>query len=415
MEAESVVEVPPYFLCPISLDTMTDPVTLSTGITYDRGSIERWIFSDGRRVCPVTKQTLTNLTVTPNDNLRRLIQAWCVANTTDRLPTPQPPVDEAQIINLLDEAKTPQCEVISLRKLRAIVVQSDRNKKCVEDAGGVEFLLSIIRRTISTSTKLEEEIYEVLESTTAGDEALKILYSMQLSEQGMRTNIIERNGDFLDMLTIILGRLNYESRLHAIMLLKSSLPVIAPARLADIKSELVKEVVNVIQDRVSSKAMKGALQILVTLSPWGRNRVKAVEAGAIQVLVELLLDEQDKRVCELMLMALDNLCSCSEGRKELVEHAAGIAMVSKKILRFSPMASEMAVRILLSVARFSASPVVLKEMLQVGAVSKLCLVIQMDCGSKVREKAKEILRLHFRVWRNSPCLAAHLQATYLCL
>lgn len=32
--------VPNHFRCPISLELMKDPVTLSTGITYDRETIE---------------------------------------------------------------------------------------------------------------------------------------------------------------------------------------------------------------------------------------------------------------------------------------------------------------------------------------------------------------------------------------
>ncbi|CAM8957107.1 unnamed protein product [Rhodiola kirilowii] len=35
--------IPSHFRCPISLDLMKDPVTLSTGISYDRESIETWI------------------------------------------------------------------------------------------------------------------------------------------------------------------------------------------------------------------------------------------------------------------------------------------------------------------------------------------------------------------------------------
>ncbi|CAK9146371.1 unnamed protein product, partial [Ilex paraguariensis] len=85
------VEVPPFFLCPISLDIMKDPVTVSTGITYDRESIEKWILSEKNSACPVTKQVISDSDLTPNITLRRLIQSWCSINASygiERFPTP---------------------------------------------------------------------------------------------------------------------------------------------------------------------------------------------------------------------------------------------------------------------------------------------------------------------------------------
>ncbi|CAN1158387.1 U-box domain-containing protein 26 [Linum perenne] len=37
------IQIPYHFRCPISLELMRDPVTVSTGQTYDRSSIESWI------------------------------------------------------------------------------------------------------------------------------------------------------------------------------------------------------------------------------------------------------------------------------------------------------------------------------------------------------------------------------------
>ncbi|KAF2569856.1 hypothetical protein F2Q68_00028017 [Brassica cretica] len=57
---------------------------------------------------------------------------------------------------------------------------------------------------------------------------------------------------------------------------------------------------------------------------------------------------------------------------------------------------EMAMVVLdLLLGRFCATPALLHEMLQLGGVSKLCLVLQVNCGSKTKEKAKELLKLEF--------------------
>nr|XP_010927379.1 E3 ubiquitin-protein ligase PUB23 [Elaeis guineensis] len=411
------VEIPSYFLCPISLQIMRDPVTLPTGITYDRDSIERWMFSGKHDTCPVTKQHLPDCDLTPNHTLRRLIQAWCALNSSndiERFPTPKPPIDKAQIIKLLDDARLPHLQLHSLRKLREIVSESERNRRCIETTSGVvDMLISIIHNNNSGTASGEEgkPISDDVESTNARDEALSILYLLQLSDQQL-LDLAVGNGDFVGSLTSILQQSNHQTRAYATLLLKSMLRVIAPARLAGVRKELFQEVVGVLRDRVSHQATKAALQVLAWLCPWGRNHIKAANAGAVRVLVELLLDEPERRVCELVLVVLDRVCGCAEGRAELVGHGAGIAIVSKKMLRVSEAASERAVKILNSVARFSATKAVLQEMLQIGVVSKLCLVLQVDCGMKTKEKAREILRLHSRVWNKSPCWSPQFLISY---
>ncbi|KAJ3708450.1 hypothetical protein LUZ61_012155 [Rhynchospora tenuis] len=67
------VELPDDFRCPISLEVMTDPVILTSGHTFDRASIQRWLDS-GNRTCPVTNLPLPpSPHLIPNHALRRLI------------------------------------------------------------------------------------------------------------------------------------------------------------------------------------------------------------------------------------------------------------------------------------------------------------------------------------------------------
>jgi hypothetical protein len=153
--------------------------------------------------------------------------------------------------------------------------------------------------------------------------------------------------------------------------------------------------------------------VLCRLCPWGRNRVKAVEAGAVAALVELLLDEGGRRVSELAVVAIDHLCGCAEGRSELVAHPAGLAVVSKRVMRVSVVATESAVRALHAVAKHSPTPSVLQEMLAVGVVAML-LVLQVNAGERAGLRAKEMLKTHARVWKDSPCLQTKLRDSYPC-
>ncbi|GKV29751.1 hypothetical protein SLEP1_g38650 [Rubroshorea leprosula] len=126
------IEVPNYFICPISLQIMKDPVTVITGITYDRDSIEHWLFTTRNNTCPVTKQPLPrNSDLTPNHTLRRLIQAWCTENASlgvDRIPTPKSSLDRFYVRKLLKDLEDPQLQMKTLRQLELYAAENERNR-----------------------------------------------------------------------------------------------------------------------------------------------------------------------------------------------------------------------------------------------------------------------------------------------
>lgn len=422
------MEVPSYFLCPISMEIMRDPVTLSSGITYDRESIERWVFTDGHGECPMTKQKLgaADREPTPNHTLRRLIQGWCAVHAVERFPTPRAPIDAARVETIVDAARRGQdLLVASLRELADIVAESDCNRRCVESTpGAVAFLVSVVKKHAADDTpkpleSQEDQMFGSVvgppKASSPEDVALSILYSLRLSE-GSWKRVLERGDNFLDTMASALRRPSYLSRTHGIQLLKAAVSEMPPAQLTSASAELVEGVVSVVTDKLSGKAVKIALQVLCRLCLWGRNRVKAVEAGAVGALVELLLDEcygGSKRASELAIVVMDHLCGCAEGRLELVAHPAGLAVMARAVTRVSAAGTESAVRALHAVARHSATPAVLQEMLAVGVVVRLLFLVQTGAaGDRPRERAREMLKMHARVWRGSPCFTPQLDASY---
>lgn len=146
------IEVPQFFLCPISLQIMKDPVTTVTGITYDRESIEHWLVTAKDCVCPVTKQPLPrNLDfLTPNHTLRRLIQAWCSANESngvDRIPTPRSPLEKSQVQKLLKDLEVPRIFQTALEKIHALATESERNRRCMAEGGVAKAMVDVITRS----------------------------------------------------------------------------------------------------------------------------------------------------------------------------------------------------------------------------------------------------------------------------
>ncbi|KAK6152263.1 hypothetical protein DH2020_014898 [Rehmannia glutinosa] len=288
-------------------------------------------------------------------------------------PDAESPVTKSQLLKILDEAKKSPCaQMKCLQTVRSIASENQTNKRVMESAGVAEFLAKlIVKKTFEAPiVKISEDLSDLRKIC---DEALSILCGLQLSETGLKA-------------------LN-NARIYRVVNDRNAIRELRVAGLCN-------------------HASKETLKILITVCPWGRNRIKAVESGAVPIIIDLLLDSSEKRVCEMMLMLLDMLCQCAEGRAELVKHAAGLAVVSKKILRVSQVASEKAVRILHSISRFSATPGILQEMLQIGVVAKLCLMVQVDCGSKAKERAKEILKLHSRAWRKSSCIPRNLISSH---
>lgn len=377
-------EVPCYFTCPISLEIMIDPVTIPTGITYDRESIERWLFIDRRLSCPVTNEPLpSEAELTPNHTLRRLIQQWSILHAAKRIPTPRPPADFATVQNLLRSLSSSSLSVLS-----ALAAESESNRRLILRANAPRCLLSFL----------------ITASASSADFALSLLVSLHVPQEELKP-LISDNYELIHILTTLVSQSS-----SAILFLKTAFELASPKLLERLNVKAFQAVVGIIRDGISNQATKAALQMLLLSCRWGTIRTKIVEAGAVAEIIEMeLRGNADKRMTELGLGVLEQLCTCADGRAELVGHAAGIALVAQRMIRVSPAADEKAVAILTALGKYSAtSAEVLEEMMRVGAVSKLCLVMQAECLSGVREKASWVLRLHSKVWMNSPCFNSDL-------
>ncbi|KAL3626973.1 hypothetical protein CASFOL_029186 [Castilleja foliolosa] len=404
------IEVPEYFICPISLQIMKDPVTTVTGITYDRESIEKWLITaDTAPICPVTKQPLSRGSdLTPNHMLRRLIQAWCTANAKngiDRIPTPKSPLHRSVILKLIRDLNNINLvKINALKKLDELVCESEKNRKLMAETGVAKAIFDFILRCYKDG-KID-----------GLDHALRVL-QLTWTPSAENKKVLEENylDNFVNSVLWIL-KTGVESELKALALvnLRIFTQITSSIHLERLNSSFFTEIVKVLRGvKISPLATKSALQILIETSPFGRNRSKIVEAGAVFELIEMeLARPPDKRTTEMIFCLLAQLCSCADGRQRLLSHAAGIAVAAKRLLRVSPATDDRIMCVMESVARFSATPGLVVEMLRVGGVSKLCMVLQADCAVYLKKKAREILRLHSSDWSNSPCIQVYLLTRY---
>ncbi|XP_031495419.1 E3 ubiquitin-protein ligase PUB23-like [Nymphaea colorata] len=401
---DGVPEIPPFFICPISLQIMMDPVTVCTGITYDRESIHKWLLAYKKKTCPVTKQVLTDHSLTPNSTLLRLIQSWLgdnpLAGQAEGLLETTPTIDGENVRKLIDGAKSPVSDQLkALRKIRSLLKENESNKRLMEEAGLAPVMASLVAENYAQDVASQFDQSEII-----GEEALSTLSLLHLSPE---TATRLAGMDLITCLSWVLQRGSYNARVHAATVLRSVCKSVQQNYLMSLQTELFDGIVEILKDQNSNQATMAALSILMEVCPWGKNRIKAVEAGVVPVVVEFLAENNERRKCEIMLGVLELLCGRAEGREAFLAHPASVAVVSRKIFRVSHVANEKAVRVLLLVSKYSSSSSLIQEMVDMGAVFKLCMVLQTECNLKTKQKAKEILRLHWRAWKAFPCVPFH--------
>ncbi|KAH6797552.1 hypothetical protein C2S52_022106 [Perilla frutescens var. hirtella] len=400
MDDESV-EVPEHFICPISLQIMKDPVTATSGITYDRDSIEQWLFRNNNTICPVTKHPLPEpATLTPNHTLRRLINAW---SPSAAIPTPKTPLTKFYVTDLVRNLRDPGSQLQKLRNLAALAAESERNRVYMAEAELATTLISFVVACRHRKC-----------ATDGLEEALSILHMINLV-QSKGASLSYVNDEIIDSLVWVLdldrdgdgdGDDDISMRSHAACALKAVVEKAKPAIMERLKPELFQSVSrNLRGGLVSEQGTKALLKVLLEACPWGRNRVMMVEAGTVRDLVEVELRcPREKKTSEMVLGIMYKLCTNADGRAQLLSHAAGMAVVTWRILKVSAAADDMAVLIIWEISKYSATNGVVQEMLRVGTVGNLCLLMLADTASHVKDKARNILRMHFNSWKDSPCI-----------
>ena len=73
-QASEAREVPDEFVCPITTEIMTDPVSTLDGFTYERAAITEWLRT--KDTSPKTGATLESKALIPNLMARSMIRAF---------------------------------------------------------------------------------------------------------------------------------------------------------------------------------------------------------------------------------------------------------------------------------------------------------------------------------------------------
>ncbi|KAI3462193.1 hypothetical protein Pfo_018856 [Paulownia fortunei] len=394
INSDMELTIPTHFRCPISLDLMTDPVSLSTGITYDRESIEKWIDA-GNVTCPVTNQVLRNFDQIPNHAIRKMIQDWCVENKSygvERIPTPRVPITPYEVSEVCSrmEAATQvgdesKCQEL-VRKIKNSAKESERNKRCFVGNGvGSAFanmFESFARFSVEKHVSLLKEILSALTgSFPLGEEGVSKLKSVV----SLRCMAWFMKGEDLS------------SRQNAIFVLKELVSADQGCVDGLMEIEGIEEALfQIVKVPICPKATQACLvvihhmMLLQEKSP--TTTLRFVQMGLIPLILDIVVDG-NKSICEKALGVLDRICNLEEGKESVYANALTIPLLVKKILRVSDTATIISISILWKLIGLGDNENALVEAVQLGAFQKLLVVLQVGCGERTKEKVTELLKL----------------------
>ncbi|XP_031271628.1 U-box domain-containing protein 26-like isoform X2 [Pistacia vera] len=386
------IQIPYHFRCPISLELMRDPVTVCTGQTYDRPSIESWV-ATGNTTCPVTRAPLTDFTLIPNHTLRRLIQDWCVANRSfgvERIPTPKQPAEPALVRSLLNQAASDSnafaSRLSALRRLRGLARDSDKNRSLISSHNVREILTNILFSNYNSES-----------SNELNHEALALLVMFPLCES--ECICIASDNDKVTYLSNLLFHPSIEVRVNSASLIEI---VLAGMRSQELRSqisnvdEIFEGVIDILRNLQSyPRGLKVGIKTLFALCLVKQTRHKAVAAGAAETLADRLTDF-DKCDAERALATVELLCRIPSGCAAFASHALTVPLLVKTILKISDRATEYAAGALLALC--SASEESQKEAVNAGVLTQLLLLVQSDCTDRAKRKAQMLLKLLRDSW-----------------
>ncbi|CAN6676102.1 unnamed protein product [Malus baccata var. baccata] len=301
------------FRCPISLEIMADPVTIATGQSYDRSSIEKW-FRAGNPICPKTGEKLKNTEVVPNLALKRLIQQHCFENGVafadsghrnrdsgrTRLAVAGSLAAEgaikmvAEFLNGWLEFGTVEEQNKAAYEIRLLSKSSIFNRSCLVEAGVVPHLLKLLR---SADSGIQENAIASL-----------LNLSKYLKSKAV---IVENRG--LDLIVGVVKKgLRLEARQHAAGTLFYLSSVEEYRRLIGENADAIPALMELIKDG-TDRAKKNALVAIFGLINHPANHRRVIVAGVVPLLVNVLTSFDSEALVTDALAILSTLAEKPDG------------------------------------------------------------------------------------------------------
>ncbi|KAL1290239.1 hypothetical protein HN51_058665 [Arachis hypogaea] len=378
------------FLCPISLELMRDPVIVSSGHSYDRVSIARWINS-GHHTCPKSGQRLIHTALVPNYALKSLIQQWCYEN---KLPVNDPNMSVLKVnsskknfnANSLDAIKmTAEFLVGKLAtgsadtqrkaayKLRLLAKCGMDTQKIIAEAGAIPFLVTLL---LSNDPRIQEQAVTALLNLSIFDNNKILIMAAGEAVE----NIIE----VLESGKTMEARENAAAAIFSLTMIDySKVTIGAHPRATKALVKLLKEGTPV--------GKRDAATALFNLAVYQNNKATIVSAGAVSLLIELLMDDK-AGITDDALAVLASLVGCSQGLQEIRNSRALVSILIELLRYGSATGKENSITLLLGLCKEEGELVARRLLVNPSSIPSL-QSLAAHGSSRARRKADALLRL----------------------
>ncbi|MED6124871.1 hypothetical protein PIB30_063029 [Stylosanthes scabra] len=315
LSTEMITTVNPEdFRCPISLEMMTDPVTVSTGQTYDRASIKKWLKA-GNTVCPKTGENLSNTELVPNRTLKRLIQQFCNDNGISLSKSTNRNRDLARTIFPASAANAHAMQFLSWHLARMLAFGTDKqkskaayeirllarsnlfNRACLIQVGTIPPLLDLLLSTDEKEKSTQEN-------------AISALMKLSKHASGPQ-HVMDCNG-LKPILTILKKGLSLEARQVAAATIFYLASVREYRKVIGENPEVVPSLVELVNEGTTC-GKRNAVVAIYGLVVVPRNQKRAIEAGVVHALVGVLGSSEKEELVTECLAVLAVLAENAEG------------------------------------------------------------------------------------------------------
>ncbi|KAL3528093.1 hypothetical protein ACH5RR_012749 [Cinchona calisaya] len=397
MNETEMINIPPLFMCPISLDLFTDPVTLCTGQTYDRSSIEKWLAA-GNLTCPVTMQKLDDLSIVPNHTLRHLIDQWLQQDSqffSDYYEINHDHSIAALKPKLESEESTLDEKLQIVEKIHILSEELPLQNSCLIQLDFFPLLLVQIFRPVNGS--YYEDDLRFLEQALAC--ALKLLPYSDLRS----LNILKEESILAYFLSLFdKGNVNIKRYLcHIVEVISSSLETEELCDAVGKSSKFLKVIVHL--SREKSDASEAVLKAISTLSFLESNRENLVREGAVEGLLTYVMDSEkyDTKLAPIAIATIEKLLVVEAAKEAVISNPSGVRALVNMVFRVSDhQGSESAVNSLLVLCRDSIRA--REEAICARVLTQLLLLLQSQCSGRTKAKARMLLKLLKSMWVEDP-------------
>lgn len=395
----AATNIPDEFRCPISLDLMRDPVIVSSGHTYDRISIAQWINS-GHHTCPKSGQRLIHTALIPNYALKSLVHQWCYENN---VPVNEPTSSLSEGNNSKKNSKENAIDHISANKaasdavkmtaeflvgklatgsadtqrqaayeLRLLAKTGMDNRRIIAEVGAIPFLVTLLG---SQEPRIQEHAVTALFNLSIFDNN-KIL----IMAAGAVDNIVQ----VLELGKTMESRENAAATIYSLSMVDDCKVQIGA------RPRAIPALVGLLREGTPIGKRDAAIA-LFNLAVYNPNKASIVNAGAVHVLVELLMDDK-AGITDDALAVLALLLGHSQGLEE-IRNSKVLVPLLIDLLRFgSVKGKENSITLLLGLCKEEGELVGRRLLANPRSIPSL-QSLAADGSLRARRKADALLRL----------------------